>query len=646
MLDVYKIGVHMAFSSNGMGVLGLLSGEMSKLGKMTETTVGKFSALRVAAVGAMAAIGGGLALKGLWEMTKQAEKLNHELVKIKIGASLSDADVGGVRTDAYRMTQAVPGTTVDENVKVQRELFGTFGDMKEVHETIKGVLTANQALSRYGNSDTDVAQVAIRALEMRGHIGKDGKIDPGEFNKELDALTRSIIASEGLLKPNDYLQAIRQAGPAATSMDAEAFWGMMPAAMVAMGSAKAGTALSSLFQQVVGHVIAGKRIAIAMQDAGMLKPHSWRVERGGHVVMDKDAVVNQDKFAHDPFTYIHEMMERLKGQKDKHGKPVDMVGIIQTIFQLSSRVTSARLINDVSQNWPIFQNEQNRFKRAGGADAAAKEQNEHDLSANIGNLNAAWHNFMTALGEPGIPIAIDILHRLTTTLTEWSLWASQHGDLVGNIEKISGALAGMAVVIGGAMMATALATLLTLPAGLLGLAAGIEALGKAFPSIPSWMVHAASGAAVGAAVGSVVPGVGTGVGAVVGAVAGAVGSAVVNTPSMKPPGPRDPARKALGDYGHMMDPSSRPAADPNIHRESYEPNNRPTVDPNIHRESYVPAGSDMRPIQVHTEIKLDGRTLGRAVTDHQADRASRQQRGPTGYDPTMTPAFPSNWVPA
>ena len=259
MIDVFKVGVSMTFAGNGAEFLGILLRDLGKVHVATEKLKTQFGALRTAAIGFGAVVVGGIALKGLFDLTKQAEKLNHELVKIKTGAGLNDTQVADTGSLAWRMTKEVPGTTVAGNVAAQRELFGVFGQMPEVQEVLKQVLQGNQAVSNFTDDPTDLAKVAVRALEIRGQIGKDGKIDPQKFATEFDSMVRAIVASEGLLKPRDFLQTIQQGGPAIRAMNADEFWGFMPAAMNAMGSSKSGTAVMSLFQQMVGHVVAGKR---------------------------------------------------------------------------------------------------------------------------------------------------------------------------------------------------------------------------------------------------------------------------------------------------------------------------------------------------------------------------------------------------
>ena len=477
MIDVFKVGVSMTFAGNGAEFLGILLRDLGKVHVATEKLKTQFGALRTAAIGFGAVVVGGIALKGLFDLTKQAEKLNHELVKIKTGAGLNDTQVADTGSLAWRMTKEVPGTTVAGNVAAQRELFGVFGQMPEVQEVLKQVLQGNQAVSNFTDDPTDLAKVAVRALEIRGQIGKDGKIDPQKFATEFDSMVRAIVASEGLLKPRDFLQTIQQGGPAIRAMNADEFWGFMPAAMNAMGSSKSGTAVMSLFQQMVGHVVAGKRVAEAMQAAGFLKPGSWKVERGGHVVMAPDALVDQKDFQTNPFTWLHahlQQLHQMKGGDD----------IIQQIFQLSSRQTTARLLSDIDANWPVFQNEFHRQQRVPNVEQLNKIQNEADLSKNIANFQAAWDNLMTALGAQGVPVAINFLHTLTDGITLLTQAALAHPEAAKALLELAAGLSAI-TVIGGTVMVVA--------AGLSGVATAFRVLSGAVVGIASTVTTIAAG---------------------------------------------------------------------------------------------------------------------------------------------------------
>jgi ribosomal protein S15P/S13E len=441
MIDVFKVGVHVGMTTNSAQVLAAMVAGLTGVHVAANKVQSSLNAIRAVALGAGAVFAGWAVIKGLADATKHAEKLNHELTKLQTGARLSDAQTDEAKNLAFKVGRDVKGSDVADNVKVQRELFGVFGDMETAKSLLPIVVQGSRATSNFVDKDTDLAQIAVRALELRGHITKDHKVDPKEFAEEFNGMVRSIVASEGLVDPQKLFMFIRQAGPAARNMSSEQMWGMAPAIMNALGSGPAGTALNSLFAQMIGHVVAGKRVAVAMEEAGMLTKGKWEVGKGGKVIMDRDAVPDQAGFMDHPFTWLHEHLQEMRNQKDEHGKPKDILRIVQEIFQFSSRATTARLINDIDSNWPIIENEEKRWKRTPNPDVIAKEQNDKDLSVNIHNLSEAWNNFMAALGGPGIPIAIGVLHRLTDALNVLQGAIIAHPTIAADLFYLAGGLA-------------------------------------------------------------------------------------------------------------------------------------------------------------------------------------------------------------
>jgi hypothetical protein len=164
-----------------------------------------------------------------------------------------------------------------------------------------------------------------------------------------------------------------------------------------------------------------------------------------------------------------------------------------------------------------FAKKQARFQTDSSPDRGtsgicSRDVMQNDPITNIKTFQETWNNLLTALGGPLMDTASNLMVSLTHVVNDLSQWAAAHPELIGAIEKTVGALAGLATAAGvfaiGAKAATAL-DLLTGPAGLIGLAASIETLGKALPSLPSWLEHLAAGSATGVAVGSAASVVGT-----------------------------------------------------------------------------------------------------------------------------------------
>lgn len=603
MIDVFKVGVHIGMTTNATQALSAMLAQLTGLHIATGKLQGMLGNVKMAAIGAGMAFVGWEVGKGLLAATKHAESLNHELIKLKIGAGLSDAQTHIAETRAFEIARAVPGLHVHDATKIQRELYGVLGDFGEADHLAPLVALGSQAVSNYVDKDTDLAAIAVRALELRGHITKDGKVDPKEFAEEFNNMVRSIVASEGLIDPQKLFMFIRQAGPAARSMNAEEMWGKMPAIMNALGSGPAGTAMMSLYSQMVGHVVAGQRVAIAMEQAGMLTPGKWRVERGGKVRMDQDAVPDQAGFMDHPLTWLHDHLGEMRNKKGADGKPIDTVGIVQQIFQLSSRATSARLISDVDMNWPVIQAEEARFKRMPDIAEIAKEQNASDAGKNLKNLSAAWDNFMTALGKPGIPILITVVGSLTTAINWMQETIIKHPNAAAGLFYLSGGIAALCVLSGGMMI---LSFALRPLAGGLSLLVGIPGIATAGTAISS---------------------VATGLAALIAPIAAIVGILAVGSANETPEN-----RKALDDLAKQRRGA---AGGPNGGTtDGYDAAGRPITSP------YIAPGGGSVGKSSGGDVYLDGRKVGRIVSDHMANDGSRPPTGSMTPDWRVSPLMP------
>lgn len=642
IIDVFRIGVHLGMTSNAASVLGLMLRHLTGVQGSINHINQNLGRMAVLAGGAVAAFAGFEALKGLWHLVEASKELNHELTKLQVGARLTDAQTNAAKSLAFKVGTDVRGTNVAENVKMQRELFGVFGNMDTAQQLLPMVAMGSRVTSQYTDKNTDLAQIAIRALELRGHITKDHKIDPKAFADEFNAMVRSILASEGLVDPQKLFAFIKQAGPAVRNMTGEQMWGMAPAIMNALGAERAGTATMSLFSQFVGHVVAGKRVAVAMEEAGMLTPGKWRVERGGKVRMDQDAVPDQKGFAEHPFTWLHERMEALRNRKGKDGKQIDDIDVLQRLFQFSSRATTARLISDIDANWAIIQNEERRWKQMPKPEVAFREQNQKDLSVNINNMHQAWKNFAAALGDQGVPSAIAILTRMTDALHYLTIQVNAHPDAARHIMELAAALSAL-MVVGGTLTVVSIA--------LRGLVIPLRAL-----------------AAVGglATMGTGLSGVATGLGLLAGALArlsGPLGLVLglmpkaTQGPEVDYPGGMKGIRVAppgaplglQGPRGFELDardrwrriPGSEEMPTPNV-PDPRAPNGIPRTGPAFGPQSQRGSASD--PLHV---VVQNGRDLATGVSNHQADQMNRPASGSATPDlrqnPFM-PGLPAGWI--
>ena len=224
---------------------------------------------------------------------------------------------------------------------------------------------------------------------------------------------------------------------------------------------------------------------------------------------------------------------------------------------------------------------------------------QDDWTANIKTFRETWNNLLTVLGAPLVDTASNLMASLTHAMNDFSQWAVAHPELTGALDKTVGALTALAASAGlfaiGAKAAPALG-LLTGPTGLIGLAAGIETLGKALPSLPSWLTQMAAGAATGLAMGSV-------------ASVGMIPTRATNGAAFGPL-----SSGTTSSIGTRMAVGS---------------------------SAVPPSASSAGPSGPLAVFVVNGRDIADGTTAHQAGLISSPPNGPTGGDPRMNLPMPA-----
>jgi hypothetical protein len=540
LIDVFRVGVSIAMSSNGPEVLGVLLRDLGRVHGAVDALKDNFAALKVVAGGALAAFAGAAALRGMWSMVDAGKELNRELNRtITLGGEFA-REIGSIRATAIDVSRQVGTSTPSGNVALIRELGTMLSSAGDARAVLPQAARLAWTLQHFtGRDQAGALQDAVKVADLRGSIfsrGADGedRVDPALLSREMNAMAAGIVSSGGMLKPRDYLNFFRQAGVPGRMMNIEAAYALASEAMTTMGSHRAGTATTSLYQQLVGGQLT-RRTAEEMEAMGLLRPGEFRTERGGRIVVDRGATQRlQEQVGADPFQWI---LSTLVPQLEAQGRSgQDMLG---TVFRLFGRQTTQRLVAEVATSGPQYARARSLFRNVEAPDDTFNRLMNTDLTTNITALQSAWKGLMEVITDAGTPAAISILTLMRNAVHDLTKWAAENPGAVQALTTIGAALGAFAIVAGGAAIISAIGVLGVLagPAGLLGLAAGIAAIGAALPTIPAWVIRAGIGAAVGGAAGSVVPGLGTGAGAVAGGLAGALLTGPNATPRFTPPAP-------------------------------------------------------------------------------------------------------------
>ena len=461
-----------------MGVLGALGNAMRGLDKAALALTGRMNLLKVAAVGALGIGAGYETLRVMGHLVTKGAELTHQQSLLR-RAGVTSQDVLLRTAEAYNVALTVQGTKVADNLKMFGQLRSQVSSDEQAAAILPyvaqmGVLLENAT----GQKSDHLAQTMMRVLEMRGQIfGPDGHtMDLDKVRKELAMAFQAMTTSHGLVTPATLLGFQQQAGPAGSAMSPESFYRTMPTLMQTMGGFRGGTAIASLFSQMVGGVMT-KRSAIALEGLGLLDPANVHKGGGGTIIIDAGAIKGFDPS--NPFGFGAVLKQAILARPGGNiGQAVEGAldpKIVQQLYRTLGRETTRRAMAEFIQLAPTFERDYKLRMQAMSPENAAIEART-DLPLAMKSFRVALDNFETALGAPMVLTAVRMLSALTDQLNRMTAWASTNPAIVQSLGEIVtgfGLLFGVGGVLalGGAAI-TALGVLAG-PLGLAALAAGI-----------------------------------------------------------------------------------------------------------------------------------------------------------------------------
>ncbi|MDR3736033.1 MAG: hypothetical protein P4L10_10920 [Acidobacteriaceae bacterium] len=480
MTDVYNIAVKIGMQNGVSSVLRVIQGDLFGLNQTVDLTSGKFKLLAVVAGGAMAAIAGTAALRGMGKIIEAGDKIIQQQQKLRM-LGFGNADVNSLTSQAISVATSTPGYSAAQVLGIQNDLVRSLGSAADANSVLKSTTQDAFVIQRLTGDTSDKGILAaIKAVDVQGGATKNGKIDPQTFAANLHAMTAAIAVSNGLLSPEQILQITRMAGPTAQGADFSSWIFSNLSAFMNMGR------------------IAGRGINMAGRD--LLAGYSTKVSAaeglklglyGSDAItkdfdryyIDPSKVVGGDVLT-DPKQGIPAWVQQVLVPKLMAAGFVTPQQIAQEVDRLIPNITAQRYISQeaiaaAQQNrdlaLAIGSNGQNLFADAQGS-----------LNAQMQDFTASWNSLIQALGLPMVKTAIGVMQNITATINEFSNWAFTHQNTVKIIDVMLASLAGALTVLGAAAMIGGLVMLVgaTGTGGLVfGLAAGIAALVASFAAL-------------------------------------------------------------------------------------------------------------------------------------------------------------------
>lgn len=449
-MDVYKIGVSLAMSSNAPQVLQALSSHLLGVHAQVNQLQGGLNNLKVALGGVFAiAAGVGLA-KGMGELVSKGSDLVHIQEQMR-AAGIANKDIADATAKAWEVSGKVGTVGVSRALEMIKELRGVFGDTQHAQEFALDFAksqTVIDAVTKGRNKD----QVfdAAKAIELRGQA-----FDPVKFRHEIDLMTKAVTAYGGKVTPADMFQFMKYSRGASFGYSEDFMFRVAPALIQEGGASSVGTALKSLDQAIVGGKLSNKA-ALEFMKYGLLDSSKVDFDKVGRVKrVHPGAIQNAAEFSQNPYVWVQStLVPALQRGGIKFDNPAAVREILATLFGNRTAEWIAAILTTQKQR---IDKEIEIAGSAKGLDAfdALKDK---DPSVAMKSFTTAWNNLLTAMGSPLVESSVQALNAISSAINSMSQFVAAHPEAVKIIGlTLAGLAAGLAaigaVLVGGAVAA-------------------------------------------------------------------------------------------------------------------------------------------------------------------------------------------------
>ncbi|EGU5881440.1 hypothetical protein HBY09_000536 [Salmonella enterica] len=422
-------------------------------------------------------IGGGITMAkgtaGLYALNKPLDESKHYQQEVSQFRAL------GVGEDTIRDAKQfadslnVIGNSVTDDMRTLKEAHSVLRHYDEAKivtpELLKMQYATKFMAAGQGEALRDQSQSVLKIAELRNEINT-----PEQFRNSVNLTTQAFAASGGMVKPEDYLEAIKTGGESTKNLDDKFFYFGLSHIIQQLGGDRTGTSLASLNAGWVGKQIK-ERSKDALQDLGLLSNATF--SKTGHV---KDFTLkNQALYQSNPFAYLQQEILPAIHKKYPHANELQIRNILSSL--VSNRKGQDLLLLMYREQANI----EKQIKAGGEAynvDQLVGEGEKTPYGKEIA-LEAKKHTLYKNIGDKIMPMYVWGLEKLDNALTWLGTFIDNHPQLA-KFFLLTATGISLAAVAGGALTVAM--------AGLLGPLAvaryGFSALtGREMPALGSML---------------------------------------------------------------------------------------------------------------------------------------------------------------
>ncbi|OVE45658.1 hypothetical protein CBW21_21945 [Chromobacterium violaceum] len=622
----------------------------------------KFNALKLVGAGwALKHAGDGM-MGFLSKSVHVSKEYTHQVAQLGI-MGMKQAEVAEVISTAWKTSRDVITTSAADNIEAFRELRGAFGAGHE-HEALMMLPIAQRAsaiissLTGKITSSKEVGYDIAKAAEL----STSGGMTQEKMAKRAEQFMQASIAFGGKVTMADFHNAIKMTRGSAMRYGDEFISHYLPTLIQEMktghgGGQAAGTLLRNFDRTVIQQVIPLNRLQ-NWEEAGLInRGHVvWNKHHTGLKRITPGGVAGQDVAAENPYEWWQKFGEKaVQNLMQKKG-----LTDLQAISALATNQMTADLFKKFHFQHQQFERDKKLIQEvtaAGGSKEKYEKLLKTDPLLAQKALEAQWTNIQAEIGYQILPKLLPLAVKFSEWLSDVSKWMEKNPGKLQALVYSFGGLAIAIKLIGDAMMLAGMVKLLSLGSVLTKIAA---AAGVAEAAVGA----TASTGLLGAIAGVAAP-VAIAV-AALGLLAGAIYAFRDISPeeanSYRHDGPDSGAhltpeakeRIRRGELKNFDEKTGQKPITPDWFKKQPQspvaPQAQQMVKIDVTKPSAIPVPPprQQQTIQVSTQINLDSRKIGDALTKHQVREASKPLTGMAGFDTmsqVLLPGMPSTVLP-
>lgn len=476
MIRAYKIGIEIAATNSVSPVLRLVTRDLLGVGREADHLAGKLGAVKLAAIGAFAAMGGVAILGATAKLAEYGNKLADVQSRLR-QMGVSAGNVGKLTNSAFTQSMRTPNVDYADALAALMKTRTVLGSSKEARAAAPYVVRTEGVLTNWGMGGPTALAELLKSIELRGGTyGPDGKtFSVASLRTNLtDALAAQNIAGK-LLTPNVIMRTTKLAGPSSQMMSGWAWWSSMAEAAQQMGPS-AGRGFAMALKEFSGGPIS-MMYASSLVRYGLVKASGlFHPSINGHPDVFQSALKpdalkgSKILYGQGLFPWVQKVLVPTLEQHGVHGKKAILAAVYQTI----SSQTGSRLVANMITNALSYLRTSKQMKQSMGVSVYGTQMSQ-SMSGPMKAFHGAFESFLMTIGRPLVPVAVKVLNDLTNAIVGITKWAKVHPQMVRDLVYGMGAVGAGLVAFGTTTVVVALATLGGVPALMAGAVTAIAA---------------------------------------------------------------------------------------------------------------------------------------------------------------------------